>query len=777
VTDPAGRSRLADALRSGSPRDVLRAEDGLGMAELFAAIERLTAQLLAIAFSGHNLAEITHKNRGSQGDAVHLAGLDRENRSFLDRHFDLAEQESRGAWYLPQEASLRAGTANLAAHILAGNPFAINAARDGNVKVSLRDAPDALALWALVLPVMEALLAPIEQRSATGKVKPSEQQHKAWQSITDTYHSLEIDLDDLLSHMSYGSGWSKLRIAEQRELTDQLVRRLAGSLASETARLWRAQRGQQLAQAYFKKAEAGPPLARTVLTKALQPAFSTVFGGDWLAFVHYLGAEPNPAEQITTALPEPRLYVGAAGKAAQVAAEKGLPVDEVERIIASFLGQHPGTSPVDERVDVMQRWWSEYDAIWSRQASGMPSLWGLVDEGLFVLDNPRAPAPYLYRHVLTPELSATIDRLWDGVTLANWPERIVSEFHPHRQMADAFGPAAALWQGVALTCWYVCEGPSSRTTLGALGQYHSRDITALRDMGFPVDPKLFAELGQAESRLGPPQEIQSRREVQSTGPIEVTITISSGTRRDGFEILRDIVTRHRRTWAAAHLDGYLKHRWDMELREVAREHSRRVAAKGKPPTIKQFASFAAPSANHWFGGDLAALYAALGEVAPATPERIDLLPGDPYTFVRSVWTALGGRHLPEEASWKDRPAFDHQWQIGKLASRSLHYLQLAEALGRHPTPNEYGADRITWDSFGGEEQGWQRYTAIIEAARTQPATAPPPPPSAPLPPGPPRLPAPPPQTQPPPPPDRPPLPPPPTQSQPISGWRRLLEGR
>lgn len=272
-------------------------------------------------------------------------------------------------------------------------------------------------------------------------------------------------------------------------------------------------------------------------------------------------------------------------------------------------------------------------------------------------------------------------------------------------------------------------------------------------MGFPIDPRLFAELEQAESRLGPPQDIESRRDVQSTGHIEVTMTISVGTRRDGFEILRDIVTRHRRTWAATHLDGYLKHRWDRELREVAREHSRRVAAKGKPPTIKQFASFAAPAANHWFGGDLAALYAALGEVAPATPHRIDLLPGDPYTFVRGVWTALGGQHLPEEASWKDRPAFDHQWQTGKLASGSLHYLQLAEALGRPPTPKEFGADRITWDSFGGEEQGWRRYTAVIEAARTEPATAPPPPsapPSAP--------------------------PPPPPKTRPPSGWRRLLGG-
>lgn len=733
MTDSAGANLLISALRSGSPRNVLAAENELGLAARFEDLDHLISQVLEAAFSGQALAEITHKNRGSQPDAVRLAGLDSAARTVLDRHFDLAAQEATGAWFLPQEASLRAGTANLPTYVLGGNPFAVNAARDGNVKVSLRENPDALAIWALIIPLLETLLAPVELRSSTAKTKPAEQQVNAWTGIAETYAHLELDVGDVVSQMSYGGGWSQLRIGEQRELVSQLVRRLAGALTPDTAKLWRAHLALQLSGGYFKKAKAGPPLARAVLTKALQPAFSTAFAGDWIAMLDYLGAQANAAEQITTALPEPRLYTGATDKAVQVAAESGLPVDEVQRIVASFLGQHPGVSPIEERVQAMRQWWNEYDAIWSRQASGMPSLWGLVDEGLFVLDNPRAPAPYLYRQVLTPELTATVDQLWDGVTIPKWPERIVSEFHPHRQMADSLGPAVKFWQGIALTCWYVCEGPASRTTLGALGQYHGKDVAALRDIGFPIDTQLFADLAKAESQLGPPQRIESQRDVQSRGNVELTMTISIGTRRDGFELLRDIVTRHRRTWATTHLEGYLEHRWDSELRAVAHEHSRRVAAKGKAPTIKQFAGFAAPAANHWFGGDLAALYATLGEVTPATPERIDLLPGDPYAFVHSVWTALGGQHLPEDASWKDRPAFDHQWQIGKLASRSLHYVQLSEALDRPPTPKEFGANRITWDTFGGEERGWQRYVEIVEQSRTNASEAPPtaPPPAPP----------------------------------------------
>lgn len=99
----------------------------------------------------------------------------------------------------------------------------------------------------------------------------------------------------------------------------------------------------------------------------------------------------------------------------------------------------------------------------------------------------------------------------------------------------------------------------------------------------------------------------------------MSVSLGGTQRREGFEILRDVVTRHRRAWAAQHLDGYLRHRWDSELRQVSREYSRRIAAAGKPPTPRQFASFAASVANHWFGGDLAALYAALGEQSLVDP--------------------------------------------------------------------------------------------------------------------------------------------------------------
>jgi hypothetical protein len=65
--------------------------------------------------------------------------------------------------------------------------------------------------------------------------------------------------------------------------------------------------------------------------------------------------------------------------------------------------------------------------------------------------------------------------------------------------------------------------------------------------------------------------------------------------------------------------------------------------------------------------------------------------------------------------------------LRRLASEALRYLQLYEARGRPPTPNEFGAQRFPWEALGGIEAGWARYEWAIETART----APPPPPGVP----------------------------------------------
>lgn len=714
-------------LLGSSPADVLDAEQQAGRDALFAQHEALLWRVLSRACAGDRVLTVTYGKRGER-DVVEVLGLDAAEEAFVQEHHSLARQEARGAWFLPQDVSLKPGLANLGWYMKSQSGFAMNAVRDEVAKCDLRANHHALLVWALINPFFTDLLAPIALRSATGKPLTAPQAAKAWAEIDDRYVRLGLALDDALAAFRPGGGWHRLRRGDQIVARERLFRAIAEQASADTVRRWRAQLVQQLASAYYKKLKGeGGVLARTALTKSLHPHLAGVFGGDWLAFLDYLGEKPADGEAITTALPETKLFVGAASaRVAEVAAEHGLATDEVARMLGAFLGQHAGASPVEERVAVMRRWWESYDAVHAAQAPGMPPLWGLVDEGIIVFGNEMAPEPGLYRKVLPPDVVAEVDRLWEGVTLPRWPERIVSEFYPHRQMARAFGPALELWNGLALTCWFLCEGPYSRTTLGALPQYHHRQVKALEEAGFPVGRAVFRDLEKAERRLGPVEELWDHQQTHVGVGVTTTISTGRGQRRDGFEVLRDIVTRHRRAWADAHLEGYLRDRWDSELRAVAREYNRRLAGKGKPPTFKQFASFATDAANHWFNGDLGAVFASFGERAPATTERIDLLAGDPLEFVRTVYQALGGDEaLPREAAWGDRSNYNRNWQVGRLASEATRYLQLHEALGRPPEPEEFGAEKHNWEELGGLDVGWRRFVAAIEVARQ----VPPPPPN------------------------------------------------
>lgn len=709
-----------------SPTEVLDAEKDSNRAAQFDELDQLTGEALAHAFVGKRLIDITPGGRSGRPDTVTISAISDRARTLIDTQYQLAAQQERGAWWLPEEVTLKVGVCNLPHHFAYRPRFAINAGKDESARVDLRAGGDGLAVWAILLPVFSDLLAPVEARATSGKPTPVDDQRATWDRISATLIALDLEVEPHLAQMRYGGGWSALRLGEQADLRRAYVGHLAPQVGPTCGARWRANTTRRLATAFYKKAKAQTPLAKSVLTKPLQRDLAAIFQGDWLAFLRYLGEEPNPAEQITTALPEPRLYVPDASSVANIAGDSGVPESEVDRILAGF-GQSAGESPVAARVRVMRSWWEAFDQLHAAQRTGMRSLWGLVGESFSVLDNTNGPTPNLYRDLLDPGLVGDIDRLWDGTTLPRWPERIVSEFHPHQAMAQAFGPAVTFWNGVALTSWFVCEGPTSRTDLAGLAEYHRRQLAALDDIGFPVDRSLFTELIAAERHLGPPQQLWDREMTTEIAPgVSTTISMGGGSRRDGFEILRDVVTRHRRLWAGQHLDAYLHQRWESELTEAAREFSRRVAARAKAPTIKQFASFASTAANHWFGGDLAALYAALGETAPAKPQRIDLLAGDPLAFVRRVFIDLGGVQLSKEAAWEQRELYNQQWSLARLATESLRYLQTSEALGRAPTPKEFGADRLRWDAFADLESGWARFETVIESARKAPVDAEPP---------------------------------------------------
>lgn len=326
--------------------------------------------------------------------------------------------------------------------------------------------------------------------------------------------------------------------------------------------------------------------------------------------------------------------------------------------------------------------------------------------------------PGLHRTLLSADLVAAVDGLWGTECLRRWPERIVGAPHPHKNLAETFGAALRFWNGCALTAWFICEGPYSRTDLAGIAGYHAKELGELSAAGTPVDPALFAELEAAEDQLGEPIPIITEESTFEVSPgVSMTMTMSGSSRREGFEILRDIVTRHRRVWAADHLERFLSWRWDSELREVAWEHSRWLAAKAKAPTFKQFAKFAVEPTNHWFGGDLGDLFAAVGETPPGRPQRTTLMPLNRVAFAMLVFDALGGEPVPREDSWQNREHFDHQWVIRRLANEAPRFVQLQEAMGRHPEPKELGVDRWNWSD--GIEQGWPAYVRVVEEARSR----------------------------------------------------------
>ena len=695
--------------------ELLRLENDVGQGDRFTEVDRLTAKMLVAALSGSKLATINRSVQGvKNADTLILAPLAERDRPVVEQAFALPAQQSRGAWFLPEYAVLKAGTLNLPSYQRHYPWHSITLADNDVARLRLESTSDAVAAWALLVPLFDTLMAPVTLR-ATGFMASSDGALETCAAILDSYRRLGLPADDpAVTVFAYRGGWSRLDRASQARARVNLLDALAGVDMFEVASRFRIERVQALVAATLKKARRGTPLARQVLTRRLQPVLSSYFAGDWLSFLNYLDFNPNPNDELVVALPRPRLYVNGSSKAAAVAAEQGMDVDEVHAMLAAFMGQSTSESPVERRVDVLHRWWVQFDKLHARQAAGMPTLWGLTEEIPTVAGSGEGPAAPLYRQVLTPDLVTEVDHLWNGRAIPRWPETIVNEPYPHKLLTELMGPVVKFWQGAALTAWYICEGPYSRTSLSGLHTYHERDLHALAVAGTPVPPALFEELQRAEHFLGPHQDIESNTYEVKLADGNIGLRLSGGgQRRDGFETLRDVITRHRRSWAHQYLSDYLHHRWNDDLTTVARSFHRHIAATGKPPTFRQFAKFATPTANHWFNGNLGSLYTAIGEKPPVTPRRTDPLPTTSENIVHYVYLALGGEYYSDDLRITNFPMADRFRQLARLASASLYYLQVTEALGHDPEPSQFGAKRYEWEWAGGLDLGWPQYQKVI----------------------------------------------------------------
>ncbi len=730
ATDP---SRWWQPALDARPEDRLALEAAAGRQQRFAQLDALAARLLATALAGRRVASVVRGTGPEAADSVKVLRLTARQKSWCAEAFGVQEQQRRGAWYLPQKMSLKAGAVNLP-HLVRERPaHAMTLAADDSAGISLVDgSADAVLLWSVLVPLFDTLTEPIRVRAA-GPAKTIDDQRRLWSGIEERYRLLGV-ADEALEAFRFGGGWHRLDRPGQQRARLRLLDALTAVDPLQLVTRHRSLCMQALMAGFAKKAaKTGTALARRVLTRPLQPVASGYFAGDWLAVLDYLQAPPHPDEEVITALPEPRLYVGMSAQAAGMAAEAGIPEEEIHAMLAAFLGGPTSLSPVEERVAALREWWTAFDHAHAVQRPGMRSLWGLVDDGIMGFGpDEHGFTQQLYRQVLPASVNERVDRLWQSVTLQRHARSIVSNPQHHQLMAETLGPALEFWHGVALTAWFVCEGPYSRAPLSGVADYYSRPLTALRDAGCPVPASLFEELRTAERHLRPEESIvRDRRELPvdtAAGSFSLTMSYSSGSRREGFERVRDIVTRHRRAWADQYLGTYLEQRWRTALEDVARAHHRHVASMGRPPTLIQFAQFATTAANQWTGGDLGALYTAIGEPAPAHQERpARLLPeGDGHDFARRVYAALGGITVDDDLHANQPEEARRQWQLSRLAVESLRYVQLHEALGQPPTFKQFGSARLALAWPGGEAEGWPIFQHTLAALTDTalPASAP-----------------------------------------------------
>lgn len=699
-------------LTSASAKEALALERETGRTEQFEEHDVLVTRVMRQSLAGERIATLSRDR--ARGYTLTILALSGEERDWLHRHFSLEHLQSQGQWKIKDRASLAIGILSLPWALSQYGRYGVQLAAEERGPVSL-DTPEALFIWSILGPLFKMLYQPAELRTLRAGEGTREEQLKTWKGCESFLKDLGLGPGPAFQAIRYGGDWARLRAFERHETVLAFLEELRGAMHPDAGGLFRLHHTRPLIEKYCAKAKQdGTALKKRVVTNALQPVLAGFWGGSWVAFVDYLGERLHPDEHIVTAKPDVELALPSSLHVEAVAEEEDLPASAVAAVAAAVFGENP----VEKRITCMRRFWDAFDDLHARQRPGMRPLWGLVDDGQ--LGPPRPDGPYqpqLFREVLDSDLNAAIDDLWGGHMWARFPDRILTEWTPHAKMAEAFGPALRFWEGVALTAWFVCEGPYSRTDLRGLREYHAREVADLEDMGMPVDPALFRELVVAEDNLGSAEtiwedEVGSDDSVEVSGlSIILTTRVGHGQRREGFEAVRDLITRHWRAWAKQHLDAYLNSLWESELKKAGEDYLILLNQRqGKAPTLKQFAKKATDATNHWLGGDVSALYRLLKEKCPTTVEDARRVAGPPYRAAQRLYDGLltlVREHTPGE------PNAEHT--AYRLLRPGVTYVRWLEGSGAPPKQDRlkdfsYYADLLASEA----DKAWRLFESAIE---------------------------------------------------------------
>ena len=760
---PFGR-RLLDA----APHEALDLERDAGLSATFAPLDGLLDHVVRRSLAGHRVAELT-KTR-ARGYELSVPALTPTHREWAARERSRDAVQARGFWSLPEKASLRVGPLSTAWSLRERGRFGPQVSADERGRLQL-DTPETVLTWSVLVPAAELLYRPVYLRTVEAGEATRDEQVAEWAAVAETLEALGVGGLSAFEAIRYGGGWSRLRTEERHEALLAYCSELLENLPDDAGSRLRLRLARPLVETYYARARKdGTALQKRVVTAALRPALVGVWGGGWTDVVGYLGETVHAQEHVATAIPSVGFAPPPTADLDAVASETGTTAVDVAAVAAAVFGADAlAGADGPDRVDVLHRFWDAFDAAHARQRSGGPSLWGLVDSGSLgpAPDDSGVYGHDLYRTRLPEDLVADVEALWGGHAWTRHPERTVTEWSPHARMAEALGPPLAFWEGVALTAWFVCEGPSSRTDLPGLPEYHAREIAALADAGTPVDPAFLAAIEKAGRLLGPPQEVwRDERTIPSeSGLFTITTRVGGGTRRDGFERVRDLVAKGRRAWADRYLSDYLRTRRTSALEGAAERYHVAVNARGgKPPTLKQTARDAATATNLWLGGDLGAFYRLIREKSPVPIEDGRRVTRPPDLALAHLYGELAALDTADGA--------DVSWTARRLLKPATEYVRWLEATGWAPGPDRVKEFEYNAGIFG-DDQSWAWTSFVAAIDRTLLAAAPPPLPSRPAHPRP-RKPAPEPRRSPTPTPSNAPAPPKPGAPEPW--WRRLFRG-